>query len=458
MRVAIAALAFGACRADAPPIGEAVLYVDTDAPVAKPGDPGLVDRVRFEILRGGVVVPNGTRDFLVDEERFREKAVSIGILPVEGLDSITVRVRLFRDDRARTAEPSAGVTLDTIVRIPPVGQTGISRYTVRLSADDFGRRVGEDHPIEPEGGEPVSSKVSTSRHARHAGCIGPLGDEEACIPGGAFFFGDPALRGRTEGNDITDERVVVLSPFFLDRVEVTVADFRRAWAALSTRVVPPTPWSGRSDGASQADYCTWRQDPKVGPSSLEGMPVNCIPWDTARAYCRELGKELPTEAQFEYVMSGMGREQAYVWGDDEPDCAAAVWGRAGVGYYSQAPADCRDDRGIGGVSAAGSGVRDNVTVDGRAVLDLGGNVAEWARDLWSRENEPFWRPVVAMFDPVADYSASVDGDRRPVRGGRWAGPPLSCRAGHRLQNPPTDAPPSVGFRCVRAVRSTEVSP
>ncbi len=445
----LCALVLAGCQTEAEPVGQVLLYVDTDAPVARGSAPGLVDHVRFEVLRGGVLVPNGTRDFLVDEEQFRTRRVSIGLVPERGVDDLAVRIRLFRDDRARSSEPGVGVTIETVVRIPSVDTTGIEEVTAFLSADDFGRRADVTAPRMPSAGPPAASRVSTWQHAAPTTCADPPRDEETCVDGGALFFGDPATRGRTAANDISEERLVVLSPFYIDRAEVTVAELRRAWPSLAGHTTPPV--ARTSDAGTREGWCTWRDDPSVD-TPLEELPVNCVSWDTARAYCASVGKDLPTEAHYEYVMSGMGREHAYPWGNEEPACGWAVWGTAGSGFYALSTGDCRSATNVG-VARPGTTSRDRVEVGGRAVVDLGGNVGEWARDRWSRGDEPFWRSLTPMFDPIADLATSADGDRRPVRGGAWNLSPVNCRAANRFQNAPSDRVPGIGFRCARAARA-----
>ena len=377
--------AFGGCVEPLPPRGQILLYVDTDAPVPAPRgapfDPGrlspLVDRARFEVLVDGEVLPGSSRDFALDEDLLRAQRLSFGVLPAPGDGAVAVRVRLFRADRAQTGEPPAGVALDTVVSLPPVASEGVTEVSIVLRADDFGQRIG---PVPATPGRPPASVVATWRGGRHVACAGPARDGEACVPGGAFFLGDHGFRGRTLANDIVEERLVWVSPFFLDRTEVTVGAFRARWAELAAAGATE-PLARGQDAGGSSNYCTWggaagAEDPRLA--------LSCVPWETARAYCRLLGADLPTEAQLEYVASALGEELAFPWGNDEPACSAAVWGRGGTGAYAQDAKDCRVAGVADGVAFPGAGARDRLDPSregGPEIVDLGGNLSEWALDM-----------------------------------------------------------------------------
>src|SRR5205085_185283 len=91
----------------------------------------------------------------------------------------------------------------------------------------------------------------------------------------------------------------------------------------------PYPWNGQRDPTQGMSWCTWTLGPSASDPDDEHakLPLNCVGWDTARAYCHLLGKDLPTEAQLEFLASGRGFEFSYAWGEDDPDCGDTVWGR-----------------------------------------------------------------------------------------------------------------------------------
>jgi formylglycine-generating enzyme len=452
----VVVLLVAGCVRELPPAGQVVLYVDTDAivrpaPDAEP-DPStlspLVDRARIEVLRDGQLLRGSARVVPIDKAMLQERRLSFGIVPPPGVDGVAVRVRLFRADRVFFDEPEAGITLDTTVAVPPVGRDGIAELSVLLRTEDFGLRVG---PVEASPGRHAESLVGTWRGGHRVPCDEDARPGETCVPGTAFFFGNPQFRGRRVTDDISEERLVFVSPFFLDVTEVTVGRFRSQWPSLEGKVAPPT-------RREESPYCTWTDDTTV---EADALALNCVPWDTAFAYCESIGKALPTEAELELVTSGLGEEWGFPWGDDEPDCADAVWGLAGIQEAAieevrRGSDHCRHGRGVAaGPLSPGQGQRDKIpsavlrNLGGGEILDLGGNLAEWSRDVWARPSDEFWRGVRPMVDPLSSVSNDADGDARAVRGGDWASTALTTRGGYRRRARTDERSTTIGFRCAR---------
>ncbi|HZS40791.1 MAG TPA: SUMF1/EgtB/PvdO family nonheme iron enzyme, partial [Polyangia bacterium] len=416
------------------PSSEILLHVDTDAlvPPAIPDDtrpPWLFDRVRLEVLRGGQPIdPPAARDFALTEDLFRAGQVSIGIAATPGESDLSARVRLYRSGRIVAGEPRRSSTLDTTVTLPSVGTSDRVDVTVRLHTDDVGLPKG---PIAPDAGLPGPSQVSTWPGAAIVPCHGQPGPDEVCVPGGAYWMGDPLLGNLGDGLDADQERLVVLSPFFLDAREVTVADYRAVAAALNEDKPPEHPDPGNST-SDLLTWCTW----STSPLDRELLPLNCTLHSTAVNYCGFKHKLVPTEAQLEFAASGRGRELGYVWGSDDPTCADAVFGRGGVGPFISIDPECLPNGSIGLPLPPGSTARDRVRLPGASqdVVDLAGNMAEWARDKWSRQDEAFWSQGGVFHDPVANVDSPADGGdlgTYATKGGYFQSLPLELRAGFR---------------------------
>jgi formylglycine-generating enzyme required for sulfatase activity len=240
-------------------------------------------------------------------------------------------------------------------------------------------------------------------------------------------MGTPRL-GAVLGLEGTRQRIVSLRPFFLGRTEVTVGDFRAAPTGAR-------PWT------RSKPHCMFEETPDA---FYDRMPMNCVNWHEARAYCIAVGRDLPTEAQFEYVAGGL-RGYLFPWGDQPPTCRDAVYGRAGP-IPAAADDGVKECYGLGeGPQLPGSGALDRVRVNGGEVLDLVGNLSEWVRDRYEPDDRNCWSPGV-LFDPLCEPGPI---DRRAYKGGEWTSGRLGMTAALRNGTAPTARSNGYGFRCAR---------
>ncbi|MDF3066824.1 MAG: serine/threonine kinase [Polyangiaceae bacterium] len=463
--VSAAALALGACGGETtlPPQGQILLYIDTDAPLARaPGSapdqqlpPPLFDRLRIEVR--DAAAPEGSpplarRDFPLHRGYFERGPESVGIVPELGTAPLQARARLYRSTNVRAGEIAVSSTVDVTQDLPPVPAEGLLKVLMELWVDDAGmpRVLPRARPLDAT---PRESAVGTWRGAIPRPCAEPPGAGELCVPGGAFWMGDPALRDDSEVADADRERLVVVSPFFMDVHEVTVAELRdHAEDILQAGAELPPQWSGSSDGSSEDDYSTYTPGPSTNDEADEQgtLPVNGVSWSAARAYCHAVGKELPSEAMFEFLASGRGLEQEYVWGNDEPQWCddSVVAARAGFGAYASFDGACRPAGTIGGPLPMGGGKRDRAELEGGEVLDLAGNLSEWTLDFFNTAEEGVWAASGVLTDPVA-LEPGAAGDRRTLRGGSWRSRYVQLRAAARLGRDPEAVNRAVGFRCAR---------
>ncbi|MBM4376871.1 MAG: formylglycine-generating enzyme family protein [Deltaproteobacteria bacterium] len=282
---------------------------------------------------------------------------------------------------------------------------------------------------------------------------GPLQsfEDEVCVDGGAFFLGDPAVfaYGVFDG---VPEHVAIVPPFRMDRFEVTVGRFRKALADGLLEGVPlPTANEAPIDASAAAPLrqCTF----SAAPHGREFHPLNCVTYATARAFCKAMGGDLPTEAQWEYAAAASGRggrETRYAWGSMDPDCTRAVFGRAAKpasgslsSSDSNACATIAEDTGPQPLRE-NEGTSGDLTPSG--IVGLGGNVRELTLD----DHRPYCSRC--WFRAPLDAPACVEDPKaaRTVRGGDWASDTDGLLVGVRSEGLAEGAwSPRVGFRCVR---------
>lgn len=282
-------------------------------------------------------------------------------------------------------------------------------------------------------------------------CQPPNGaDDEVYISGGAFQMGHDALpiRDVCEGstvptpigntarcNSFAPRHLVVLDPYFIDKVEVTNGKYR-ACVEAGFCAAPDFRWSG-SEPKIQSRY----ED-----SGYSEYPAIEIQWAQAQRYCQWRGRRLPTEAEWERAARGT-TERSYPWGKEAPTC-------------DQLPEACpplqftgwKTDR----MRPVGSTPAD-ATPEG--VMDLAGNANEIVADVFDAE---YFRasPEQNPGGPLVPAGLPVDTSQgRVVRGGwfdfapsNWSteqSAPLWARMGFSARH---------GFRCARGLQQAGVIP
>jgi formylglycine-generating enzyme len=268
---------------------------------------------------------------------------------------------------------------------------------------------------------------------------GPNGSENCCasraVPGGTF-------------NRLNNASYpAVVSDFVLDRFEVTVGRFRKfVLAGKGTSASPPVQGQGKnpnnpSDAGWITDYnavlpadatalataltscgggfSTWTS----AAGSGEDLPIECVPWLDAQAFCIWDGGRLPTLAEWNYAAAGGGGadgQRYYPW--SVPSTSMTIDDTYCVSSASSVTAP----QTVGSRSPKG---------DARwGHADMAGNVWEWVNDA-----DP------GTFLPCDNCSTAVQPHAEGFFfGGSWSQTPF------QEQTLTFDGGSSVpGFRCAR---------
>jgi formylglycine-generating enzyme required for sulfatase activity len=245
----------------------------------------------------------------------------------------------------------------------------------------------------------------------------PASDTVA-VPEGVFFMGCHYEVDKQCGANELPWPEMYAGAFEIDRLEVTVAQYRRCAGvgACSVAGVNMPYFRGEEQGQT-AKYCNW------GKPGRDAFPMNCVDWSQATAYCAWMGMRLPTEPEWEKAARGTAGNR-YPWGNTS-------YGEVGLGVANICDERCKQEF----PDAKWAAGYDDEFVDTAPVgsypagaspygaLDMVGNVWEWTS------------------------SEFVGG--RAVRGGSWSFAPWNGRASARLKGTPTDRDANLGFRCAR---------
>mgnify|MGYP006292499949 CR=1 FL=1 len=215
-------------------------------------------------------------------------------------------------------------------------------------------------------------KSSPRRTGRRRGPKGVKGGPMVRIRGKCFTMGSKD-RGAL-ANEKPEHRVC-LSSYYIDKYEVSVADYKKC--IIAGKCTPPM-WHNPKH--SSIKYCNW--DAK----GREKHPLNCVSAKQADAYCSYAGKRLPTEAEWEYAARAR-KKWAYPWGDELATCKHAIISDAGNWGCGRSTTW---DRGSRPRDKSPFGVR-----------DMAGNVSEWTMDgyrkgVYGATPKNFRNPVVPV--------------------------------------------------------------
>jgi formylglycine-generating enzyme required for sulfatase activity len=214
----------------------------------------------------------------------------------------------------------------------------------------------------------------------------------------------------------------------------TAAGYEQGWVASDdVNVFPLTPRPLSSPGLAAAIDATELSCGGLGTwtdaaAGHEVLPISCVDWYEAYAFCIWDGGFLPSAAEWEYAAAGGGEQREYPWGASAPGTANqyAIYGC----NYSTGSA-CA----VAPVGTASLGIG----LWGQ--LDLAGNVSEWALDVPPPPSTPY-----PFLDPCTNC-VEVGGDIALAGGGAFT----SYASGHEGTGVNvTEGNSNIGFRCARA--------
>jgi formylglycine-generating enzyme required for sulfatase activity len=297
------------------------------------------------------------------------------------------------------------------------------------------------------------------------------------IPGGTFRMGsDVHYPEEAPAHDVT------VDGFWLDATPVTNAQFRafvEATGYVTWAEIPPDPkdYPGARAAMLRAgamvftppkrpvaldDFsqwwsftfgAQWRRPYGKGShiGGLDDHPVVQVAYRDAEAYAKWAGKELPTEAEWEFAARGGLDGAEFAWGDELTPGGVHMANT----WQGNFPVENLRSDGWARTSPVGA-----YPGNGYGLLDMIGNVWEWTTDWYAPLHRATpaksccapARPVEALMEESCDPSQpNLHIPRRVLKGGSHLCAPNYCRRyrpAARHAQPVDTSTSHIGFRCV----------
>jgi len=280
---------------------------------------------------------------------------------------------------------------------------------------------------------------------------------------------------------------VTVDGFWIDRAPVTNREFRKfvnATGYITFAEIPPDPkdypgalphmlkpaslvFAPPKDAVDLRDWSQWWKfkfganwrrpyGPRSSITGLVDHPVVHVTYRDAAAYAKWAGKELPTEAEWEFAARGGLDGAEFAWGDQFTPGGKRM---ANTWHGDFPHRNLKPDR---------HAYTSPVTAfppNGYGLYDMIGNVWEWTSDWWSARHEadapkaccipenPLGGSEAGSYDP---FQPRIRIPRKVGKGGSHLCAPNYCRRyrpAARHAEAVDTSPSHVGFRCVVRDRS-----
>jgi hypothetical protein len=199
-------------------------------------------------------------------------------------------------------------------------------------------------------------------------------------------------------------KVVSLSPFAIHTTEVTQQFFK--------------------DVMSKIDSTKRIQDRSTFTGARH--PVHNITWNDAQAFCKAIGGDLPTEAQWEFAGRADNNEGA-LWNLDE-DPNPGMYAIYKANSYSRGKKS--PEYGPQPVSTKKS--------NAWGIFDMSGNVAEWTKDKYF---------MFSVWVESSNPTGAMMGSTKVYKGGSWKDKESLLNLTERDDEDPRYWSDAIGFRC-----------
>ncbi len=226
--------------------------------------------------------------------------------------------------------------------------------------------------------------------------IGPDTSKMIFVKGGDFMQGSMQFPNEMPVHEVT------ISSFYIDKHEVTVADYKKYCDAVGINMP---------------------KEPEWGYSGKENYPIVNVTWEETKKYAEWCGKRLPTEAEWEYAARGGSKSSNFNYaGANYPE--AVAWFDLNSPNSPQ-PVGLKKPNELG-------------------IYDMSGNVWEWCSDFYGDYPKN-------TKEKITNPTGPTTGLNRVLRGGSWFGNKGNLRVVNRYYHPPSYGGALIGIRLVADV-------
>lgn len=321
----------------------------------------------------------------------------------------------------------------------------------------------------------MQEPMSVQRARRQPG--EPPRENMVWIPGGTFLMGSDS-----HYSEEAPAHHVSVDGFWMDAYAVTNSQFQRFVEATNYVTVAERPLNPQEypdalpellvpgsvvfqkpvQHVDLRDYRNWwayvpganwrhPEGPESSIADREQQPVVHVAYEDALAYASWVGKELPTEAQWECAARGGIEGATYTWGNE---CAPEGMIMANTWRGEFPWQNLRADGKIGPMPV-GSFLPNNY-----GLFDMAGNVWEWTTDWYqARHPDEAAKPCCIPVNPGgAMQEESFDPEqpqvripRKVLKGGSFLCAPSYClryRPAARIPETTDTSTCHIGFRCI----------
>jgi formylglycine-generating enzyme required for sulfatase activity len=317
------------------------------------------------------------------------------------------------------------------------GQADCNPRQLRTCSDGVwlnGSAACEDYCAD---GACITPRSCNAGGSRTNNCDGASCCRSLLVPGGTFkrdydggeYFNNPNFPAQ-------------ISSFFLDKFEVTVGRMRAFVSSYDEIKVALKDGDGKASHIEEDEGWSTSNDLPADKAALVAklnctdhtwaddvltnnyLPINCVPFYVAYAFCIWDGGRLPTNAEWNFAASGGDEYRVYPW---------------------KAPADgppiSEDHAYYANVDGLPTLVGSTPSGNGRwGQADLAGNVYEWALDYHQEQ---------LSTDLCEDCLETTASNERTLRGGSYLSDAEVLSAAYRNNAPSNESTSYIGFRCAR---------